>query len=343
MEKPEKLKKYYVKTYEELYETINNRLKTISIPLPSKRKPFLVLKYTLRAKLNTAYNILLNEIDKNIELLNTIKNMHPFYGELFKLETGRDLDFYIKRFKRMKRITINIYREHYALIRNSSEKEDLVKAFRSGIGRLFSVYRRNQKIILELKKAAKELSKLPDITGGYIVIIAGMPQVGKSTLLSRLTRAKPKISPFPFTTKNVIVGHLNVEPYGKITLIDTPGILDRPLEEKNLVETKAVLAIKYLADALIYVFDVNPQSYYSFNEQLNVYNSIKEYLGDKEIIILINKIDITPSETLEERIEILKRNYGIDPIPVSAIRGDNLDLVREKLINMFMEKNQHLQ
>ncbi|MET1159691.1 MAG: GTPase [Thermoprotei archaeon] len=337
--KPDVLRQYYIKTYEELFRVIDHRLRTASIPLPSKRrKPILVLRNILLAKLGTVYNIIISEVNRIIEALNTVNNMQDFYKEIFKLETGKKPDELLPVFRKILRNANKIYREYHDLVKNSTEKKDMIKYFRSGIGRLLSLYKRKRRVIESIKKALTELSKLPDVTGDYTVIIAGVPQVGKSTLISKLTRAKPEISPFPFTTKTVIVGHINVEPHGKITLVDTPGILDRPVNEKNPIELKAVLAIRYLADTVLYLFDVNPQSYYSFEEQVNVFKSVIKWLGEREIIPIINKVDITPEEVLKEKSEFIEREYGVKPLYISSLKGYNIDRLREILINKFMEK-----
>ena len=340
--RPGKLRRYYVKTYEELYLAVDRRMRAISILRTRKNKQLSALRTTLLAKLSTAYNILKSEIDKLDSLIKDLSKSHSFYREIFTLETGKYPEDLSPVIKKMKRSISIIYREHRIRIKQSREKREAVIAFRSGIGRLLSVYRRRRRVIESIKYAVAELSKLPDIVDGYTVIIAGMPQVGKSTLLSKLTRAKPKISPFPFTTKTVIVGHILVEPYGRITLVDTPGILDRPIDKKNPIELKAVLAVKHLADTVLYMFDPSPQSYYSFDEQIRVYRSIVELIENKEVVPVFNKIDLTPRELLESRASLLERIYGSKPLQVSALRGDNLDRLRDLLIDKFMEKTRHL-
>ncbi len=339
--KPEKLKKYYVKTYTELYKLIDQRMRTASIPPPPRTRDKLAkLKNALLVKLGVTYNTVEAELEKLIELLNTIAQMHSFYIELFMMKTGKHPEELVKKFKIYRRIARKIYNEYRQAIKTSLTGRDTVRYFKAGIGRLLSIYRRNSAIIQLIKEAVIEISKLPDITGDLVVIIAGMPQVGKSTLIRKLTNAKPEISPFPFTTKTIIAGHINMDPYGKIVLIDTPGLLDRPLEEKNPIEYKAVLALKHLSDIVLYMFDINPNSYYTIDQQLNVYSSIKKLLGDKEIIPIVNKIDITPNNLLFERINYLEKIIGKKPLPISAEKGINLEKLRKILIDKLMEKNQ---
>jgi len=330
----EELRKLYVKSYEEFYKALNSKLKSINTP----RAGF---KHLLIAKLNAAHTTLINEVSSVIRVLEKLDSLHGFYVDLFALETGSKPRELIPVFQAMKRRATIIYRKYLELLKSSENRAELVENFRVGLARLLSVYKRRRKLISKIKTALSELAKLPDTTGDYVVVIAGMPQVGKSTLLSKLTRAKPEISPFPFTTKTVIVGHLNIEPYGKITIIDTPGLLDRPIDEKNPIELKAVLAIKHLTNLLLYIIDPNPHGYYTLDEQLRVFESVKSILGGREFLILVNKIDATPPDTLNTVIELLESKYGLKPLPISALRGDNLDYLKKILVEKFMAKTQH--
>jgi len=339
--KPEDLRRYSIKTYSELYEYIDKRLRSVSIPRTSRKDKLFAFKQLMLVKLETVYNILSSEVSNVISLLNDINRMHSFYKDVFKLETNTDIDVLKKIMTGILRNAKRIYSEYRDLIKNSDDPAEIKQYFRQSVGRLLSLYKRRDRLFSSVKKGLIELCKLPDVSGDFNVIISGMPQVGKSTLLSKLTRAKPEISPFPFTTKTVITGHIIVEPYGRITIIDTPGLLDRPLEERNIIEMKAILAIKHLADMILYVFDVNPHSYYMFDEQLKVFESIRREMSGVEFMVLINKIDITPGDRLAWVVDYLEKNYGLKPLPVSAMRGDNIDKLRAFIIEKFMEKIQH--
>jgi len=331
----EELRKYYVRSYEELYNLLNNRLK--SIPASKPNPP---LKSILQTKLRIAYNVVVDEVENIIRVLKYITTLHNFYKEMFKLEAGKYPNELIPIFRAMKHQADIVYRECHELLKSAGDRETIVERFRQCLGRTLSIYKRKRRVVQSIKAALSELSKLPDVSGEYIIVIAGMPQAGKSTLLAKLTRAKPKISPFPFTTKTVIVGHIDVEPYGKIVLIDTPGLLDRPIDVKNPIEIKAVLAIKYLADLALYLFDISPHSYYTLEEQINVFESVRNLLVNREVMALINKIDVTPPDILSEVINFLKDQYGVEPLLISALRGDNIDHLKKIIIERFMEKIQ---
>jgi len=336
--KPEELGRYHIRSYDEIYERIKHKLETTPSPSDRPGSSRNVARNILLTKLGSVYNVLISEYDKMIEALNKIDQLHSFYREVFRIETGKYPYEYLSMVKKLKNITRKIYGEYREKLRETREKWLLKNIFRSGVGRLLSIYRRNERKIIELKNALIELSKLPDVSGDYVVIIAGMPQVGKSTLLSKLTKAKPLISPFPFTTKTVIVGHINLEPYGKITLIDTPGILDRPVDERNVIELKAVLAIKYLADLVLCLFDASKQSYYSLDEQFNVYYSIRQLVGDEKVLPVINKIDLMNENELQEILKIFVEKTGVKPLTISAYLELGLSDLKNMLYTKFMEK-----
>ena len=111
------------------------------------------------------------------------------------------------------------------------------------------------------------------------VVIAGYPNVGKSSILKCLSSAKPKIAQYPFTTKEIIIGHLNKrEGYINKTyqIIDTPGLFDRPLDERNLIEKQAIAALNHLADIILFVFDPSETCGYSLHDQKELLSQIKK-------------------------------------------------------------------
>ncbi len=339
---PSILKKYYIYTYRELYNHVNDRLKSIQIPPPpSKRRDLLItVKNTLLAKLAACYNIVNREYTKIIEALEKIESMHPFYQELFKTHVGVEPGELARRFRINRRNMRRIYLDIRSNIKSSLLVRDAITVFRRGLGRILSFYKRNSRVIEKIKEAIIELSKMPDITGELVVIIAGMPQVGKSTLITRLTRARPEIANYPFTTKNIIAGHISMEPYGRIVLLDTPGLLDRPLEEKNPIELKAIHALKHLADKVLFLFDISINRYYEYSQQLRVYRDVEELIGSDKIYPVINKIDATPENTLKKYVGVIEGDTGRKPLLISALRGDGLDQLLEMITGWFWMKNQ---
>jgi len=162
-----------------------------------------------------------------------------------------------------------------------------------------------------------------------------MPQVGKSTLVSKLSTAEPKISPFPFTTKEIIVGHKDLTLI-KLQIVDTPGILDRPFHELNPIERKALAAIKYLSDVVVYLIDPHPGSYYPLKQQLSLLTNVLKIFPQNKVIVAINKIDTVDDKRLDEvKAEIRNAEPSVYVMEISALKEIGLDKLMEKILKIL--------
>jgi nucleolar GTP-binding protein len=128
----------------------------------------------------------------------------------------------------------------------------------------------------------------------FSVCIAGFPNVGKTTLLSKLTVSKPDIQAYAFTTKQLNLGYAEMQGQ-KIQFIDTPGTLARP-EKMNNIEKQAYLAIKYVADLVLYIFDITEP--YPLEDQKKLLENLKEFR--KPIILYLSKTDILEQDLINK-------------------------------------------
>ena len=97
-----------------------------------------------------------------------------------------------------------------------------------------------------LEQVRQHMSRLPSIDPHTrTLLVCGYPNVGKSSFMNKVTRADVEVQPYAFTTKSLYVGHLDYK-YMRWQVLDTPGILDRPLEERNTIEmqVRARIAVK---------------------------------------------------------------------------------------------------
>lgn len=332
-------KRIRIKTWEEFYREVSSKLRDqVS---PCRKKDLTCLEKIFVRKLEAIRDIILDEYSATADALKEISG-HPFTRELYRAQTGIDPGDDWAKLVARRRVVNEIYRGVKSRKPQQAAKAELVYWFRAGLGRLLSVYKRDKKVFARVKNFLVEVSKLPDVEGDMVVVLAGVPQVGKSTLLSKLTSSKPEIGSYPFTTKTLIAGHMDIWPYGRIVLIDSPGVLESPIEDKNLIEYKAILAVKYLADYMLFLIDPSPNFYFSLSEQLNVYKSLKKLLGDKSITIVINKVDTVDSSLLEEVSKKIREETGLEPLHISALTGLNLDRLRNILKEALMERKQLL-
>jgi GTP-binding protein Era len=166
----------------------------------------------------------------------------------------------------------------------------------------------------------------PAIRAGFVSVV-GRPNVGKSTLVNRLVGQKVAIvSDKPQTTRNRILAVVH-RPGGQIVLFDTPGI-HKPMHRMNerMVETaeKSVGQV----DLVLWLTDMTE----AFGPgDRHVQNVLRQ--SGKPVILGLNKIDAVPKQKILPAIEQYRHLMEFaEVIPLSALKGDNVDLVLEKLL-----------
>jgi nucleolar GTP-binding protein len=126
-------------------------------------------------------------------------------------------------------------------------------------------------------------------------VIAGAPNVGKSLLVTRISTAKPKVAVYPFTTQEISVGTFQRR-YIRYQVIDTPGLLDRDLSERNPMELRAILALRHLADMVVFMLDPTETCGYSFVQQEHLLASIQNEFPGIPLVVVENKVDLLRSD-----------------------------------------------
>jgi GTP1/Obg family GTP-binding protein len=116
-------------------------------------------------------------------------------------------------------------------------------------GRMCTLMKKQGPSLRYLEEVRQHLGRLPSIDPNTrTLLVCGYPNVGKSSFMNKVTRADVDVQPYAFTTKSLFVGHTDYK-YLRWQVIDTPGILDRPLEERNTIEMQARAPLPYSSNA----------------------------------------------------------------------------------------------
>ena len=262
-----------------------------------------------------------------------MKEVNPFYREL--METTVDINQTLKALGHIsveRRIILKIKGNSIGRIkgldkRESTKASPIVREF---YGRLSGLVKKLDGSIEKYNKAAKKLKELPKIkTDLPTAIIAGYPNTGKSTILGKLTKSQPKVAAYPFTTQKLEIGYL-LHNYLKFQLIDTPGLLDRPLEERNRIERKGIAAFRHLAETIVFVVDPTMQCGFPLDKQEGLFREIKEEFRGIAMIPVINKTDIAS----KEEMEIAKKAF-----PKAIIEGNEIESdLAERIVKALERK-----
>ncbi len=168
-------------------------------------------------------------------------------------------------------------------------------------GRISSLVYEVDKDLDFLRDVRDRARVLPDVHPGYAtIVIAGFPNVGKTSLLTTWTKARAEVNEYAFTTKRAEVGHIDIgegDQATKVQLVDTPGLLDRPDEDRNDIERQAVAALRHAADVVLFLVDPSETSGYSHAEQEHLLEQVSKEMAGVPLVVAESKCDVWTSDS----------------------------------------------
>ena len=254
------------------------------------------------SKLKSSSDTIVSTMGKYVKAFPSIDRQSPFYAELINVTIGRDkLKKALGAIDWSRGNVARIAREATRQMASARKIDVIDELRRAAYGRISSFVKQVGKELKFLSKARDIMKKYPAINPEQpTVVIAGSPNVGKSQLVAKISTAKPRVAVYPFTTQEISVGTFEKK-YFRYQVVDTPGLLDRPLEERNSFELRGILALKHLADLVIFVFDPTETCGYPMSEQEHLLKQIREQFSTVPIIEVENKADLTKSK--DERLK----------------------------------------
>ena len=181
----------------------------------------------------------------------------------------------------------------------------------------------------ERKRLILELKLLADVG------LVGFPSVGKSTLLSVVSAAKPEIADYPFTTITPNLGVVSVKDGSSFVMADLPGLIEGAHQGKGL----GLQFLRHIerCRVIVHVIDLSETGRDPYEDYQIINNELKEYgfaLDKRPQIIVASKMD---EEGANEKLKKLEKQIGKDIIPISAITEENIDKLLYKCSEVLKE------
>lgn len=315
-----------VLTAEELLEKSFKKAKNVQI---IDRNALYKKKKTIIARTDSFSTNIISALEQYVKKFPSIGNLSSFYQDII------DIKIDVNKLKKSlgavdwaRKTCQMIYSKQSKSLKKSNNIDFLIKKQQEIHGRISSVVKQIDKELILLAEAQNIMRKFPDVVNDIpTVVIAGYPNVGKSSVLRCLSSAKPKIAQYPFTTKEIHVGHIERKEKHitkRFQLIDTPGLLDRAFSERNDIEKQALSALSNLADIIVFVIDASGTCGYSLEDQLHLLSQVKKTFSDSSLIIVENKADLKKTDSKH--------------LKISCETGEGIDILFNEIFSLYKSK-----
>ncbi|OIW08649.1 hypothetical protein TanjilG_03325 [Lupinus angustifolius] len=230
-----------------------------------------------------------------------LDDIHPFYGDLLHVLYNKDhYKLALGQINTARNLIGKIAKDYVRLLKYGDSLYRCKCLKVAALGRMCTVLKRIGPSLAYLEQIRQHMARLPSIDPNTrTVLICGYPNVGKSSFINKITRADVDVQPYAFTTKSLFVGHTDYK-YLRYQVIDTPGILDRPFEDRNIIEMCSITALAHLRAAILFFLDISGSCGYTIAQQAALFHSIKSLFLNKPLIIVCNKTDLQPLDGLSE-------------------------------------------
>ncbi|CAJ1933216.1 unnamed protein product [Sphenostylis stenocarpa] len=230
-----------------------------------------------------------------------LDDIHPFYGDLLHVLYNKDhYKLALGQINTARNLIGKIAKDYVKLLKYGDSLYRCKCLKVAALGRMCTVIKRIGPSLAYLEQVRQHMARLPSIDPNTrTILICGYPNVGKSSFINKITRADVDVQPYAFTTKSLFVGHTDYK-YLRYQVIDTPGILDRPFEDRNIIEMCSITALAHLRAAILFFLDISGSCGYSIAQQAALFHSIKSLFMNKPLIIVCNKTDLQPLDGISE-------------------------------------------
>jgi nucleolar GTP-binding protein len=284
------LKGFYVPNAEEIIELAFSKARKDAEFVKVQYKSELVVRKE-RKRIKVAVEVANEIILKVVKRFPSINNLPKFY----QIMLANSIE--IKKLKKalghlhVTTKVIERFEKEYAKKLWSSSNSGLVR--KQFYGRLKSFIKNLNPSLKILQDAMRVIANIPAVKDLPTSTLVGLPNVGKSTFLNRVTRSNVEVKDYLFTTKRLQIGHFE-EKGVDFQIIDSPGLLDRAESKQNAIERQTVIALNTISNSTIFIFDCSQ----SLNSQKNLF---KKYVKvGKPYIVLITKIDTIEESELDD-------------------------------------------
>jgi len=271
-----------------------------------------------------------------------LDDLHPFYADLINVLYDKDhYKLALGQINTARHLIDSVSKDYVRLLKFGDSLYRCKQLKRAALGRMATIMRRQNQSLAYLEQVRQHLSRLPTIDPNTrTLLITGFPNVGKSSFINKITRADVEVQPYAFTTKSLYVGHTDFK-YLRWQVVDTPGILDHPLEDRNTIEMQAITALAHLRAVVLYFLDPSEQCGHSLEQQKHLFDSIRPLFNNKPLVVISNKMDVVKRSEFNEHQEgifkEIEKEIGRDILEMSTVTEEGVMDVKTRACDLLLQ------
>lgn len=275
--------------------------------------------------LQTAASITADNLENVVRAWPDFDGLHPFHAELADATlaetTVGSVDDLRQQLSSVSWATrqIRSLRSDYEGRIRTNDVDTARKLRKQAFARIADIVDEVAPALEAIGTARDALRHLPEINPDEpTIVVAGYPNVGKSSFVNHVTNAREKTGSYPYTTTQIGVGHVTHR-HIRYQLVDTPGLLDRPAADRNAIESQAVSALTHVADVVVVLLDASETCGYTFEDQRALLEDIRNRF-DVPVIAVSSKADLETWDGADRAMSI-DTGDGVDEVIEAAIEA----------------------
>ena len=274
-----------------------------------------------------------------------LEDIHPFYSDLANVLYDKDhYKLALGQLATGRHLIDKVATDYVKLLKYGDSLYRCKTLKRAALGRMATIMKRQKDALEYLEQVRQHMSRLPAIDpNARTLLLCGYPNVGKSSFMNCVTKAHVDVQPYAFTTKSLFVGHFDYK-FLRWQVIDTPGVLDHPLEERNTIEMQSITALAHIRSCILFFVDISECCGYSIEQQVALFRSLKPLFANKPTLVVLNKIDLVRPEAISEESKAILQSLldeGVQMANSSCLTEEGIFEVRsgacDKLLDIRVE------